>query len=614
MRNKKPIYTAFAGILVAACAAMISSCGESTNIKASTPTTAATCDDLGIDCSHGRFVDDSVSNLNFNCGSFTGVTGFDGSYSCPLNSQVRFYIRNPDNGVEINIGSTTARNLAASNVKDFLYITPVTLYADPVAQNNLVRFLQSLSRHEVPAGSPDHIIILDDADKKKITFAINPSDFSKPPSDFEAFVKPYFDSLNPAVTMISSAKADEYLRNAINSTVAGVYTVPGALTSSSVTGGLSGSNSINKLIGSVWNIVDRKGRMMGGGVYSYESSSSSQLIYTNVKPMEFASLGLPTAQGFYTWPTNGSMVGMLFNMNPTVGSVPTTTQKLTFTSGIMDRGVIAASNEIYKIYFGDAAAPTLGRWKMTDSLVPANDISEDNDVTIPGYTLIRAVPAAPTLNPDYWRPIARAGKFPLNLSIKFYDNDNSAACTDAAGNIGCQIGTSPIRITILSDGNIVSDRNGDCNKDLDPKTLNNTGSTAAASQEVPLGLVRDILSRPNAANEVYMTLIFLIPPTADFPADLRYAQAITNLSRAPNDSTDKPPVVQLRVDGDESSNTSYLHFFDVSYNDDAGGWLNLWRLYQSVDPSASPADKAANGKKSQGRMVSRPVAAADCPI
>lgn len=590
--------TVTAGLLVF-CGFFLASCGESTNIKSSNSgATTTKCADLGVDCVAGRFIDDAVYNLNYTCGAVTAVTDFDGSFACPLTSQVRFYIKNPDNGLEIELGTTTVKNTPQSPVPDYFYVTPKTLTGDETAQKNIVRLLQSLSRDTVLAGSPDHLVILDDADKKKISFAVAQTDFSKSAAAFALFIKPYLDSLSPTVSLISDADAEVYLRNGVYSTMAGVYSVPGlpvTVEDPSLLGklgGMVGANNFNKrLIGTFWTLVDRKGRIMGGGAYSFEDSTlTNQNLYTNTKAMEFASYGTPSAEGFYFWPHSGTLAGLFFRMKDDANAA--TSKTLNITAGTLDRGVIAGSNEVYKAYFGDATAPTLGRWQLNDSSSASNNIDSTNAVVAPAYSLIRTVPAAPTLDPDSWEQV-RPG-FPLNVAINFYDNDTSV--DDGSGNKGALINTSgPVRVTVLADGNIVSDKNHDCNAGINFDTLKDS----KGQQEVPLGLVQNIFPKNGA---LYMTVIMMIPNSADYDADLRYVQTLTNLSGV--SSYSKP--VYLRVDGSAATNTNYLALVDSDLVVKKALWYNAWKSYRSIGNSS------ADTKKMQGRMASFAVPASDC--
>jgi hypothetical protein len=262
------------------------------------------------------------------------------------------------------------------------------------------------------------------------------------------------------------------------------------------------------------------------------------------------------------------------------------------SSGVLDRGVIAGSNEVYKSYFGDATAPTVGRWQFNDGAVPTNDITSANATIAPAFTLIRNVPAAPTLDPDSWERIRAS--FPLNVAVNFYDNDT--AVDDGSGNKGALINSAPVRITVLADGNIVSDKNSDCNVGIDPDTLKD----AKGQQEVPLGLVQNIFTLSSGRS--YLTIIMMLPNTADYDADLRYAQVLTNLSGS---SSGAQPVL-LRVDGSAATNTEYLALTDYQYSAKKAPWYNAWKSYRNIGGDTTVA------KKMQGRMTSSAVLPADC--
>ncbi|MDI1303115.1 MAG: hypothetical protein PSX71_14525 [bacterium] len=651
--HSKNIHTLL--VLLGVC--LLVSCGETTNLKDPINSAVTTlCSDLGEVCVNGRFIDDAVFNLDYECGKVVARTGSDGSFSCPINSTITFLIKNPSDSSasakKITLGQSLVKNTAnlGSNLPTFLYITPATLATDPIAQKNIVRLLQALSDDPTPADLTSHIVYISDETKKELTRLdreITPADFLLPISiavpatptspavpsasgSFDALMEPLLGApvFSPSKSpMISAAKADEYLQRGINSIFAGVYTDFGIL---SVFGlpisvpSMTGYNSTKNMTASMWSVVDRKGRIMGAGVYSYENASTGQLLSTNPKPMELTAFG--SAGGIPKWPNSGNLQGMLFNMMDQANA--TTSMKLGITQGVMEREAIAGNDTLYKQLFDEPTAPSgrLGQWEVNDAITSGNNIAASTTE----FTMLHSGPAAPSLNPDLWQAIA----FPLHVALRFWNDDPTTPPALPASGCdlsGCPIGPS-IRISILQDGNIISDLKGDCSE-VNPVTLMHVSGPTAGDQELPLGLVQNIFkSTPSdqPASATFMTLALILPnkplvasstPGDDQEKYLRYAQLLTNLGG---------PTV-LRVDG-AGVNADYLKLHSIvtvtqtdgssvsTYDPTTAEWTNIWTILRGInslnnDPVATPPETGhvASGatktlqKNQQGFVRSAPV-------
>lgn len=608
---------------------LIISCGESTNLADPSTAVSTQCTDENGLCVAGRFIDDAVYNLDYECGKVKGKTGLDGSFSCPLGSQVTFLIKNPKDvssaPKQIVLGEIAVQKPAflGATIKTFFYVTPQKLFTDRVQKLNMVRLLQALSDNPDSADSPAYIIFLSDMNKEKLASlaaSLKPEDFKlpistsadpAPPSagSFDELVKPLLDAFTPAKTLISESKASEYLQRGINSSYAGVYTSPAGILASVVlnrdTGGMTGSNTADNknFIATLWSVVDRKGRVMGGGVYSYEAAATlNHLLTTNPKPMELQALGTPGVAQTPAWPNSANLSGLAFSLRDE--NKAAIDAELMITQGVIDREAIAGTDtpgpngarSIYRNLFDEMDAPLgrLGRWKLKESA--GQTIAPDDTV----YSLVRSAPAAPALDPDLWRVIAPS--LPLNLALTFYNSDVAPPCDTTNG---CTMDV--IKVSILADGNIVSDLNGDCNAGIDKDTL----VDAASQQELPLGLVQNIFqSRPNdlPKNATFMTLALIVPNRTpyDTNAYLPYAQFLTNFGVG----------VMLRVDDGSIADQYQLHSSSTNadgttYTAQTAGWTNYFAFLRAIyaaDPDRNPntedaLPEAAGLEKNSGGYV-----------
>lgn len=642
------------GLLVAS---LLVSCGESNNLADPSAVAPSACKDLGVVCVTGRFIDDPVANLDYECDKLVATTETDGSFACPINSTVTFLIKNPDDksstAKKITLGSVQVKspaNLGAS-VTNFFFVTPASLSSDTVAQKNIVRLLHALSDDTTNPDLTGYIINLSDIDKKKLSYLgreIKAVDFSLPigvatplppatpttpasadPGSFDELVEPLLAALSPARSpMLLADKAAEYLQRGINSTFAGVYTNPlgilgtaGLPTGAAAMTGSSATQNKN-MIATIWGVVDRKGRVMSAGTYSYEPiSTSGQLLTTNPKAMEMTAFGT----GVPLWPNSGNLVEMIFTlMDENNAQI---SKKLEITQGKMERDGLAGTDAQYKNLFDEPKAPVgvLGRWKLTDTGTSSIEIPD----TATQFTLVRTAPAAAALNPDLWVNSNLWGThdslYPhaLHVQLSFFNSDTSTPSNPGCDATGCRIG-APIFMTILQDGNIVSDINADCSV-VNPVTL----VDANAQQELPLGLVQHIFKSESIdvpANKTFMTLALILPnkplvtpnsPTDDHAKYLRYAQLMTNFGRITVMQADvgDPDYLKLHsVTSATQADKSVVR----TYNSSTAGWSNYLTFAKSIDsdaddravPQPTSAQTILYAKNSAGYVRSAPAA---CP-
>lgn len=541
----------------------LASCGESNNLKDPQEiVTTSVCKDLesdGVTCIPGYFVDDVVQGLNYTCGKVVAVTGVEGSFSCPQDSEVEFSILNPDDSSstakKIVIGELSVKALPASSLSRdaALYFTPADFGA--AYKTNIVRLLQTLGGQDsVPDESPSRRIVIEDDVKRLLVHlgaSIKPNDFTLAATDFETLVQPLVSKLPPVGTrsLMTTTKANFFLKKAVHSTVAGSYWVPGATASigyktsdaaaGDYFGSIRGINASDYLLATTWSLVDRKGRITGFGIYSTGSASSvpdkcKLLVPTTsadcvgVQPSRNLMRLKPEATSWSNWNDDGSWQ-LAYTLADNSGT-PVSSRVFSFTQGKMDRGAIVGTSFLYKSIFGVNVVENsslLGRWSLTSST-----FTNPNDTSA---TVSRLRPVAPTLDPRDWKP----ADFPVAFRLDFYESDRTTL-----------VGSLPL--AILPDGNIISNFDGRCGSGMDMETLRYPGPGGIT--EYPLGTVAQTLQAFNSGTErKYLTLMMIIP-------DDTALGAVATQNRLIGLVDDGQSAVRLRIDKNNGG-SGYLRIY-----------------------------------------------------
>lgn len=518
------ISTALGGATVAMALTLVG-CGESTNIQPKSAGTVSTCSSLlGVTCVAGRLVDDAAFNVDYECSSPSGVvrsvTAEDGSFSCPNGSEVTFSLTNPDDPEqEITLGSVKVLSPAkvygdADTFALYFYVTPRSLAGDSIGSGistralNIARLLQTLSTDPIDADLSDNLpsrrVIISDDMKRKITattkvpadafsLAVSSDPASPAEGTFDHAIKPFLVALaDPAREMLrSDVSVSPALYKGLYSTTAGLYTVPGsilffdtdfdplAFVTSADIGAMLGFNlsSGESFIGSLYALVDRRGRMIGNGLYSYGTPTSGQTwsLWSDPQPMDLTASGT-TRSGFVSWPIDGDLTKTQFAL----GGAGDSGTFVRISNGVMRREAIAGSAKVYENLFEETGSvDLLGRWTLGTAGNASAYISDG------AYTLERTVPVAPWVDPNLWRD-SEVGNFPIPVTVSIYNSDyTNAACSSTPG---CKM--AEMRMLILEDGNIVSDRYQTCGANLDRATLIVNGDNSR--REVPLGTVASV--------------------------------------------------------------------------------------------------------------------------
>lgn len=650
--------------VIGACAPLLlGGCGESTNIQEGGNGAVTQCSALhnsNVVCVPGRFVDDAASNINYECGLSTtimvrSVTDADGGFACPSGSIAKFSLINPDDSLSrITLGNVKIvlpAQIFGGDVKKpvYFYVTPrlladeTSLVFGPKALN-ITRLLQTLSDDTVDADLTGHLpsrrVIISDDDKRKITAAISPDlinfslapagDPANPgPGTFDEQVHPFLAALsNPAKhTLITSTQAQAALQKGIYNTVAGIYQVPGGSVlsvqnlfgnsnfTSADLGGMVGYDNGKTFLSSLYMLVDRRGRTLGHGVYSFGQPSggaTAWLPWSDPQPMKLVETGV-TSGAFPVWPNGGDLSQFRLQML----GINDAGKYVRIDKGVMSREAVAGSSNIYSELFKEASSPSqLGTWSMGDQGGTVTNVS--NGV----YTLVHSLATATLMSPDVWSGVT----FPLPVTLSIYNKDYSnGSCIGAPR--GCKI--ADVRMVILQDGNIISDRYKTCGQNVDPETLVVNG--VASQQELPLGVVASAQSGvPDSAATTFKAMVLL----AMFPDDTRLADSMqvtpgyesyipylqfgSNLGSNPS---------LLRVDGGVNQFQTYGTCLAASatvglcssvgyLQPRMGYWINGYttmRQLQAIAQNQASSTIDQLGLNSEGFMDAKRTAAADCP-
>ncbi|MCB1659655.1 MAG: hypothetical protein H6996_07930 [Moraxellaceae bacterium] len=489
--------------------ALLSACGEGSNTltdpKISEAETTTTCQDKDF-CISGQFVDEPVVGLNYICNLVEGITDDDGVFTCPNNSVATFFLKSATGNRKIIIGKYRVRTLgsdANSNlVKINLIVTPEDLLTStdsnssmPVQLSNVLRLLQALDSDGTTNNNTINRIVIDPKDKKaidKLSADVQVSDFAKTAGQFDDLLKPMFDELaGKSISTITESQALARYHASLPTIHGGVYeVVPNVASvinsdSSQTFNGMFGRFNSSDLhsMAAMFFLIDREGKAIGNALEWQNTFTTEQLNNDLVQRRLLFGVA-PTYLDFNSTET-------MFENNGKVKSnfiLDSATGKIKLTQGTLQKGTIAGSDKFYRNAYGltetDSIDSTkLGVWQR---------LGTDNLVQLTGaYNMQRNRDINMYLDASIWKTIdnVTVGEkpvFPLHLKLTLRDGDRTAACGGSTGN-GCLLGE--MGISILGNGNIITDRDNNCSA-VDALTLQDSST---AMQEHRLGLVATVL-------------------------------------------------------------------------------------------------------------------------
>lgn len=512
---------AWSAFPIVAFAAALSGCGGATSNNLADPTAndgskIVSCSASGAAlCVTGQFIVDApVAGLNYQCGTVNDLTDSTGTVSCPDQSIATFFLLSADKTKKITLGSylvKSKRDIGRNASNTLVSITPLDLVVgaldapslmDPKAATavGIAQILETLRSTSSPytVNSPTSRLIISDDTKLKLnllTGNIAATDITN--GDFSTKLQPVLASLN----LVLLPKSDTILRfnQALQAIQAGSYYTNPAFISSLPNVNLETASNVatiatlntsinNQAVIGLNTIIDRSGNTIGQGAEwngDISTADPSSLHPTALNlllgPSGYTRLLLNNDQSFMN-PLNGFVNNNFvwqpkeFNLDSNYiwqPVVPSTTSLgvATFSKGRLLGGTyIVGNNTLWQNVTNSPSTVTapvdeLGVWTQNNS----------NAIYNGTLSLQKSRSVDTFLDPTVFKTADNVGLgnqaiFPLHAILTF--NYSDTTCT--ASNVYCKVlGTQGI--TILANGNIVTDMNQNCN--------------SPAVQQYPIGLV-----------------------------------------------------------------------------------------------------------------------------
>lgn len=512
-------------LLLPAMISLLLACGEESNTL-SNPTvnnpdaeTTTICDDESF-CIATQFLDEPVVGLNYRCNAVDSVTDEDGIFVCPHNSIVTFFLQSTNAVRKIELGKYRVRSLASSQNGEplplNLIVTPQDLLiqtdgtvVDNKQLTNMLRLLQSLDSDGSTPNRAINRIVIDSKDKFAIDALANDLTVSQFGVDnFDELLKPMFDKLAPkSIANITPEQANARFQDSLISVNTGVYEVIPSLIvdSDKVYNGMFGrwinpaNSNLHSMI-AMFFLVDRDGKTIGSAL-EWQKEFTANDLETKII---FDDLVLNTAPQHLFFASNDALftskgvVTDKFVLKNALGD------KIKVTQGTLNKNNISPSQTNYRQLYGLTETQVvdtklLGQWRRES----ATGIAQITSGTL-GLQKTRTPNMY--LDSKYWRTkdnvaVGEKPIFPLHVKMTLRDSNISSSCS----NIGCLIGE--YGITILENGNIITDRNNDCSI-VDPVTLKDVSNV----EEQRLGFVASVLvdRTQQTANNAVISPVMLV--------------------------------------------------------------------------------------------------------
>ena len=450
--------------------------GGTGNVVSECPTSNATCVDVLFD-------DTPVVNLNYECGTYRGLTTATGVARCPIDSNVTFFLKNPDNGRRVTLGTVAVkpvRNVIAAEAgsdslirittKDLAEATTntaITALDSTVGATtaiNMSRLLQTLARTSEPYvdSAPINRVYIDTDVKtgiEKLEKDIVPADFQS--NEIVAKLQPWLEVQKR--TLISADEAKRRLNKVVVTKNAGIFTANPTLDvgfSSSFNVdlklGVSSTNSNSTFASmAMYSSVDRSGQNTGFGLQWVSNATNLADKYTIYLKNNFSKMSLTTPQAGFN-PYTKRFSNFSFNVGPKTytSSADANTYNgdvFSFANGKLVRDVaVLGSSDVYELYTNEAIKDRseLGTWEQKSSLGATN---------FSGTATVSKVASVNTyLDPAVWRVKdgVRTGEnylFPLYMTLTLnYDKAYTDACSTCAA-------SQTIPVAVLENGDIITD-------------------------------------------------------------------------------------------------------------------------------------------------------------
>ena len=628
----------------------LSGCGEGgsnlANPVVDKATTITSCQGEVV-CVSGQFVDEPVVGLNYSCNLVSGVTDGDGTFTCPNNSVVTFFLKASSSERKITLGQYRIKSLGSNTsgaaVQSLIQMTPrdltkVSPYypeqdldsADAIKVTNMLRLLQALDSDGYSETNPAlNRIVIKDTDKQNIDILlkdVEPLAFASKAS-FDALMQPVFDKMNKAnaLTSITDKQAQDRFKVGLKQLNVGVYEIsplifPIAENASTVSySAMLARGTVNNysLVGLSF-LIDRENKAIGTGLEWQATLSDAditnglffqKLVTDNTKIantvfFDSESAGFDLSGKVSSFKLNVTGTGVERDVNENGQLLRKTFfDSMRLDTGLLSKGVILPTQGFYKLAFGtteNTEDSNLGTWSRRDS--------NNQNVKTGTYTLTKSRVVTSLLEPSIWKTaeninVSEKPVFPLHLRLTFRDSSEDTTCS--ATKEGCLIGT--VGISILENGNIITDMDNDCSsidkttlKDLayDPlKPIDSSNFVDNTSvQEHRLGLVSTVLrDEDTQAIREAIAPIILVGAWAENSADSVWRKLFgVQLGVAPKIELDVANAINGIVVLKNQKNEQSAHGVTAK-------WTNFIKAYRLYSKSEQANIKAAD---SAGKVTS----------
>lgn len=551
-------------VLGVVAALALSACGGSGSSGQDDPERTPVSSCTADTCTGGIFTS-VTEGLNYACAAIKARTTTNGYFACPVDETVTFSITHPESSHVVQLGRIVMKNPFAGAADKRLYITARDLAGTATGttignrEQNIMALLQALdaNTNQTPNQPSDQIVLLE---SQKLNF-LNQLGRSLS-AELDLAPAAFADIVNPALLAIGKPVLQDAgtslaaIDKAVNSVAAGIYysfaplsneginNLLGITTGLTDTPGFIGQNSSETLLGHLAIAVDRKGRLFGFGEYVKGSNlREAPIKYLDIRNVPAYDLSLAPSGNALLWPLNNNLRGLSFALE--------NGDQISLNQGLVERGAMASNvvqyEEQYLLGTASQAAGKLGQWSATGT-IPSGRINLYKH----GYIF-------PAVTPAVWDEVT----FPLHLTASVYKSkyetvdgeERLANCTEAT----CLIKDVPL--TLLADGNIVTDTNADCAV-TDPETLHDGTVT-----EQPVGMVNRAFTAADTggvADALDVSLLFPVNVLATLPGDTRRHVELGTRAAALVQLTD---TYGIRVSGSQNS-ARWFDFFAPYTNDD----------------------------------------------
>ncbi|XID75369.1 hypothetical protein ACF3NA_02125 [Alkanindiges sp. WGS2144] len=444
------------------------------------------CPSDDLSCVDVVFDDTPVVNLNYECGKYNGVTDATGTARCPIDSNVKFYLKAANGVRRVNLGTFSIKSVRNNDPSEAQDTSLIRIGVKELAENttgasinnlddsatataaiNISRLLQSLRRKSEPyvETAPVNRVYIDNAvkaDIEKISQNVEPKDFLD--DTFEEKLAPWLEAQKR--TLLDEGVAKARLEKTILATKSGIFfSTPTAtldwgmqIGSLNLDLGISGSNANNQRASvAVYMLTDRTGQTTGYGMQWTGQTTTAQDAYKLFLTSNFAKMRINNASGSID-PYTDRFNKLGFKVGPKTYEANDANQysgdTFSFNNGKLIRDLaVFGSADVYEFFTRVKIADQteLGTWEQK---TPTGSTSFTGNATVFKTGAINSY-----FDPAVWRTkdSITAGNyiFPLYATFTFsYDDAYLEECKKQA--LTCAK-SDQLPVVFLENGDIMTD-------------------------------------------------------------------------------------------------------------------------------------------------------------